>query len=324
MVFLSPLDFAAHGRSYYSGLDVYVAQTLGRNALAWAICAGGIVLAGLRARHLPDAALRLLVVAVVVPPFVFFGVQTWPYVFVLPIVALAVFAPEVPRFVAARAPALGTPALLALLAGLAFSFPRNVRYLRASNADQLDTVREVESLLAPEDRYLDGTWMIATRRHAGKIWWDGPALGAIVESAKRGAPEELERAFAERPKVVVLNYRTGGIWPLLARYVGSSYVRVAPNAMLAGVQIAAGAEASFENRWPGRYRLFDATGRAWNAAFRLDGDVVSGEVVVGIGPHRVALLDASEAGYLLAAVPRLPGPLPETRPPVDLFRGVYD
>ena len=324
MVFLSPLDFAAHGRSYYDGLEVYVAQTLGRNVLAWSLCAAGLILAAVRVRALSDAERRLFAVAAVVTPFVFFGAQTWPYAFVMPMVALAIFAPEVPRAVAAWAPSRTAAALVALLAGLAFSFPRNVRYLRVSNADQLDTVREIEGLLEPEDRYLDGTWMIATRRHAGKIWWDGPALRAIAESAARGDTSELDRAFGERPKVVVLNYRTMGIGPFLARYVIGSYVRVAPNALLAGVQLQGGGDTLFENRWPGRYRLVDAKGRPWNAGFRLDGRAVSGDVGVSPGSHRVSLLEPGASGYLLAVVPHLPGPLPVTKPPVDLFGGVYD
>ena len=185
-------------------------------------------------------------------------------------------------------------------------------------------MRVVESLLEPGDRYLDGIWMIATRRHAGKIWWDGPALRSIAEAAGRGDTTELDRAFAERPKVVVLNYRTLGIWPLLSRYVAASYVRVAPNALLAGLMVPGGGETLFENRWPGRYRLFDASGRPSKAAFRLDGAGVSGDVVVGLGPHRVALSAPAGGGYLLAAVPGLPGPLPVSSPPADLFRGVYD
>ncbi|HEX7578665.1 MAG TPA: hypothetical protein VF580_01600 [Thermoanaerobaculia bacterium] len=324
MVFLSPLDFAARSLTYYSGLELYVTQTLERNVLPYALCAAGVLLATLRIRELSDAARRLLIVALVVPPCVFFGVQTWPYVFVLPIVVLAVFSPEVPRFVARRAPGLAAPVLLILLAGLAFSLARNVRYLRASNEDQLSIVRVVENLLGPEDRYLDGTWMIATRRHAGKIWWDAQGIRAIVESANRGDFTELDAAFAEQPKVVILNYRTQTLGPLLARYVVRSYVRAAPNALLSGIQIDGTGEVLFENRWAGRYRLYDAKGRLRDAAFRLDGDVVVGDVLVGLGPHRLALRDSTGPAFLLPAGLSLPGSLPETRPPEDVFRGVYD
>ncbi len=324
MVFLSPLDFAAHSLTYYSGLKMYAAQTLGRNVLPYALCAAGVLLSALRIGELSDAARRLLIVALVVPPCVFLGVQTWPYVFVLPIVTLAVFSPEVPRFVARRAPGLAVPVLLVLLAGLTFSIPRNVRYLRASNEDQLSIVRVVESLLGPEDRYLDGTWMIATRRHAGMIWWDAQGIQAIVESAKRGDFTELDAAFVEQPKVVILNYRTQALGPLLMRYVVRSYVRAAPNALLSGTRIDGASEVLFENRWAGTYRLYDAKGRPWDAAFRLDGDAVAGDVRVGLGPHRVALRDSAGPGFLFPAGLSLPGALPETRLPEDVFRGVYD
>jgi hypothetical protein len=324
MVFLSPLDFAAHGLTYYDGLGIYVTQTLERNVLVYALCAAGVLLATLRIGELSDAARRLLPVALIVPPCVFLGAQTWPYAFVLPIVTLAVFSSEVPRFVTLRAPGLKVLALPVLLAGLAFSLPRNVRYLRATNEDQLRVVRTVESLLGPEDRYLDGTWMIATRRHAGKIWWDAPSIRSIFESAERGEFTELDAAFAEQPKVVILNYRTQTLGPLLARYVVRSYVRAAPNALISGIRVDGANDALFENRWAGRYRLYDSKGHPWDSAFRLDGDVVAGNVLVGLGPHRVSLGNATGPGFLLPAGLSLPGPLPETRPPEDLFRGVYD
>lgn len=324
MVFLSPLHFAAYGLTYYTGLGVYVTQTLERNAFPYALCSAGVLLATLRFGKLSDAARRLLAIALVVPPCVFLGAQTWPYAFVLPIVTLSVFGPEVPGLVARRAPGLAAPVLLVLLVGLAFSLPRNVRYLRASNEDQLSIVRVVERFLAPEDRYLDGTWMIATRRHAGKIWWDAASIHAIFESAKQGGPTELDAAFSEQPKVVILNYRTQTLGALLARYVDRSYVRVAPNVLLSGVQIDGTGEVPFESRWAGRYGLYDAKGRPWNAAFNLDGNARAGDVSVGLGPHRVALSDSTGHGFLLPAGLSLPGSLPEIRSPEDVFRGVYD
>ena len=242
----------------------------------------------------------------------------------LPIVTLAVFSPEVPRFIARRAPELAAPVLFVLLAGLAFSFPRNVRYLHASNQDQLRVVRVVESFLGREDRYLDGTWMIATRRHAGKIWWDAQSTRALLKSAEWGEFTELDAAFAEQPKVVILNYRTQALWPALGRYVVHSYVRAAPNALLAGIQIDGTGEVAFENRWAGRYRLYDAKGLPRDAAFCLDGDAAGGEVLIAAGPHRVALKDSTGPGFLLPAGLSLPGSLPAARPPEDLFRGVYD
>lgn len=324
MVFLSPLDFAAHALTFYTELGQYVTQTLERNVLPYALCAGGVVLASLRIRHLDDPSRRLLAVALVVPPCVFLGTQTWPYAFVLPIVALAVFGPELPRFVARRSPAWAAPVLLVSLAGLLLSFPRNVRYPRATNDDQLGVVRTVESLLGPEDRYLDGTWMIATRRHAGKIWWDAPSVRAVLESAGRGDFAGLDAIFAEQPKVVILNYRTQMLGPALARYVVRSYVRAAPNALLSGVPLNGADEVPFENHWAGAYRVYDAQGRPSDVPVRLDGGEPSSRAVVGLGAHRVALGDPAGSGFLLPAGLRLPGPLPETRPPEDLFRGVYD
>ena len=324
MVFLSPLDFAARSLTYYTGLESYVTQTVERNVLPYVLCGAGVVLAACRFRRLDDPSRRLLAVALVVPPCVFFGMQTWPYVFVLPIVALSLFSPELPRFAAHRSAALAAPVLLVLLAGLVSSFPRNVRYLRASNDDQLSVVRTVESLLGPEDRYLDGIWMIATRRHAGKIWWDAPGIRAVLDSAGRGDFTALDAAFAERPKVVVLNYRTQTLGQVLARYVVHSYVRVAPNALLSGVQLNGASEVLFENHWPGRYRVYDVNGRAAGTPVRLDGGAPSEDLAVGPGPHSVALGEPAGPRFLLPAALSLPGPLPETGPPEDLFRGVYD
>ncbi len=323
MVFLSPVDNALHGGEAYRDLFLFVEQTLERNIFAYALCGTGVVFAAAGWRSRSTAERRALVATVVLTALVFLHNQPWPYVFVLAVAPLALFAPEVSRLLtrwgAGEEAALGT-----LLVVLAFSFPRNIRYVSHDNLIQRETVREAELLLGPGDRYLDGTWMVATRRQAGKIWWDAVGVATILREAKEGRFDEIKQVFEEQPKIVLINYRTQSLKEILAPWIDGSYVRIYSNVLVTGSPLGEEAPATFQNRWCGRYALYALDGQLKTFPYLIDGREVRGEVDLPTGTYHVGAARGTGDGFLLPAGLKLPASIPERRPPYDLFAGVYD
>ncbi len=323
-VFLSPMDVALHGADVYrGGLGKYVSQTLERNGDLWALGAGGVVLAlcGWRSTERPGR--RAAVAAAVVVPLVFAHAQPWPYVFVFATATLSPFATEVP-FALARWGVSRGAACAVVLALCAASLPRNVRYLAHDDELQRRVVREAEALLGPEDRYLDGTWMVVSRRHAGKVMWDTKVVSDIRSAAGQGHFEAMGAVFAEQPRLVVLNFRTLALGPAIRRYLEGSYVRVHPNLLLSGALVSPGESVAFLARSPGSYSLYQESGAPVREVFLVDGRPAQHSVPLVAGLHEVRVDVRSTARALFPEGLTLSGPIPARRPPEDLFAGVYD
>jgi hypothetical protein len=323
-VFLGPMDVALHGADVYRGsLRKFVVQTLERNGDLWGLGVGGIALAFSRWRSLERAERRAVVAAAVIVPLVFSHAQPWPYVFVFAAAAVSLFATEVPLALV-RSGVSRRMAWALVLALCATSLPRNVRYLAHDDSVQRRVVKEAESLLRSEDRYLDGTWMVVSRRHAGTVQWDTKVVTDIRAAASLGRFETLNAAFAERPRVVILNFRTFALGPAIRRYLDGSYVRVFPNLLLSGTLVSPEERVAFVARSPGRYSLYQEGGSPAREAFLVDGRGAQGAVFLDVGFHEVKVDARSVARALLPEGLTLSGPIPARRPPEDLFAGVYD
>jgi hypothetical protein len=324
-VFLSPLDLAIHGADVYRGdLKKYVVQTLERNGDLWALGVGGVLLTFSRWPSTGRAGRRGVVAAAVIVALVFAHSQPWPYVFVFAAAAASLFATQVPLALVRLGVSRRTAWALVLTL-CATSLPRNVRYLAHGDSVQRRTVREAESLLAPTDRYFDGTWMVVSRRHAGKVtMWDTKFVSDVRADASLGRFEELDATFAEHPRLVILNFRTFALGPAIRRYLDGSYVRVLPNLLLSGTLVAPGEVVAFVARSPGRYSLYQESGSAARESFLVDGRAVQGATFLDVGPHEVRVDVRSAARALLPEGVRLAGPLPARTPPENLFAGVYD
>ncbi len=324
MIFTSPLEVALVADDYYWNLRRYVLQTLARNELAYGLSFLGAAAAAWGWRGLSRERRFALVATAVVAFFVFAHNQPWPYVFVMVLPFLAPWGPGAIRLLGGERgprPAL----LLGALFLLAFSFARNVEYLAHDNAEQVRVMRQAEPLLAPEDRYADGTGMLPTRRWAGEDWvWDAMTLAKIRRELEAGESPALDRIFLDRPKLWIYNYRVAALWSALGPILESSYVPVYPNVLLAGVRVEPAREAELVNFWGGEFALYDESGRPVATPFTVDGREVAGRVPLEPGRYAVA---APAAGgrplYLLPAGLDLP-PLGAVDRPIRLYDGVYE
>ncbi len=326
MIFVSPLRFPPLWNNPYDvGIrGLFVLQTLERNPVSYALGAAGLVLSLSRFRSASPRLRFASVAASVLALLVFLHEQPWPYVFVMALPLLSVFAAGGLSWLEAWVSARGAWVRLAACALLGLQLPRNLAYLRHDNGLQNEVVEYAEHLLAPADRYFDGIGMVATRYPAEAVSWEALILGGVHSELARGDDRSIRRILDGRPKLWILNYRVLQLRDFLPRLLDASYVRVHPNVLLSGAALRTGAAASFVNRWPGRYRLYEPDGSAAGERWRLDGGEREGDSFVSEGVHDVSVVSAGGPRYLLPSGTTFFAPLPVATPPYDLFQGVYD
>ncbi len=326
MVFLSPLHYAPlHGNPHYANIrELYVSQTLGRNPVPYALATIGLGLALARFRSAEPRIRLAAVAASIVTILVFLHEQPWPYVFVMALPFLSVFAPDALSWLEARASDRGPWVRLAVCALLMWQLPRNLAYLDHHNGVQNEVVEYAERLLGPDDRYFDGIGMIPTRYLAELASWEALVLERVRVELARGDDRSIRRILDSRPKLWILNYRIHELREYLPRLLDPSYVRVHPDVMLTGAFFRDARPVTFVNRWPGRYGLFRPDGSPSGEAWRLDGHEAGADVFVPEGPHEVVASLADGPRYLLPVGTTFVMPLPVTAPVDDLFHGVYD
>ncbi len=322
-MFLSPLALTSLLDNYSEGLGRYVLQTLGRNPIAYLVAAGGLGLSLSRWRAASARVRAAAVSTVLIVLLVFSHQQPWPYVFVMALPFLAVWAPLALQLLPAPRRLWGLGALLLLLS---ISFVRNVQRLSDTSASQFELVREAERQLAPDDRYFDGIGMIPTRHIAGRHpwwWWDFPTLSILRARWDRGDRTEIENILRAQPKLWILNYRLSAFKERLGPTWGAATVRVSEFLLLTGCRVDPGREVSFQNLWEGEYTLFDRDGRAVADPVIVDGIACPGPCRLDLGSHRISS-PGSEVRFLLPHDFVATGPLPHEGPVRDLFAGIYD
>jgi hypothetical protein len=327
MVLWSPLQYARHGGDLYPGLRLhFLVQTLARNPVAYALAVAGLILACRRWRRATDNERFAIAVSLVLVPLVFAHNQPWPYELVMALPFLSLWAVELPSSLQARYGGDAGVWLLGACLLLVPTVPRNFDHLRYDNAFQNRVSEQAEALLGPRDCYADGIWMVPSRRHCTRAWlWPGELLD-VADARLRGEPTEIDALLAAQPKLWILNYRLDALRVVLGEPLRRGYVRVYPNVMLAGAAIVAGQETVFDNRWAGRYRLYDRDGRPSDAPFLLDAAKATGEVAIDLGRHRLTPADgdSTPVRFLFPADVAVPGPLPVRAPPYPLFENIYD
>lgn len=302
-IFLGPpTDNAVQGHQVYEDLSYYVWQTLLRNPGVYLLCALGWLAAVITvARRSPAERIALIFTTVVAVSFYGVHPAPWPYNFILVIPFLGLWAPYLIEPLRPAPLRLQVVAGAVVLAILTSSFARNVHYLAFDNVAQVETIETAESLLAPNERYFDGTHMIVTRPLAAPFWLQRGELLRILDNAARGDTSLVDEIFGQ-PKVVIESYRTDTIEEVLAPYLRHSYVRVAPNVLLSGTALPSEAASDFVVQWEGVYRLRDVDGRPSDAALTVNGTTLSGAIRLKRGRYAVRLVEPSaEPLYLLPA-----------------------
>lgn len=280
----------------YGGLRQFVVQTLARNALLYLFCFAGMVLALLRLPRLNRARRVALIFSAIVTGLVFAHNQPWPYVFIMALPFMALWALE-PLDALSGKWSYRNAAWGVLGVAVVFSFARNVQALRIDNHAQLALIGRAEELVGPSDVYFDGIGMLPNRREPSTLWLD---RHAILLTLREGKSSEAWRIFAQAPpKVILWSYRMDGIEPVVGPLIRNSYVEVAPNIRMAGAQLRRGGQTTFNVRLPGRYALYDLAGRPVRAMLKINGRLSATPVNLRTGPAILEMPNGPVGALLL-------------------------
>jgi Dolichyl-phosphate-mannose-protein mannosyltransferase len=298
-----------HIAGEYGGLEQFVVQTLVRNALLYLFCFAGMVMALLRIRRAGGAERVALIFSAIVTALVFAHNQPWPYVFIMALPFMALWALR-PFDALAAHPLYLRTAWAVLAVAVAASFVKNVTYLRIDNRDQLALVDRAEALVRPGESYFDGVGMLPNRREPSTLWLD---RHAILLTLAEGRQSDAWRIFATSPpKLIIWTYRMDNILPVVLPLIRDSYVKVAPNVRMAGVELKLGQPVTFDVPVAGTYALYDLSGKPLRGRpLELHRRKVS--VTLRHGPAEALLLpEGSYAGRFSSGADNK-----------DLFAGVY-
>jgi hypothetical protein len=293
---LGPVAVATHGADAYVNLRQYVVQTLTRNALLYAFCFGGMVLALLRITKLDGRKRIALIFSIAITAFVFAHDQPWPYVFIMAIPFMALWALE-PLDALAGKRAYATAAWAVLTIAVLTSFARNIQALRIDNQAQLALVARAEVLLGPREVYFDGVGMLPNRAEPSTLWLD---RHAILVTLSEGKTSEAYRIFADSPpKLILWSYRMDAIMPLVAPLIRDSYVQVAPNIRMTGARLRLDVPTNFVVPIAGRYTLYDESGQPLGGELEVDGRPAGSLLGLPRGPETIRLKSGANAALLL-------------------------
>lgn len=304
----------------YGGLRGFVVQTLVRNALLYLFCFAGMVLA-LRCLLQLNVARRVaLIFSVIITALVFVHNQPWPYVFIMALPFMALWAPW-PVDALAGNPLHLRAAWAVLAIAIAASFVKNVTYLPIDNREQLALVDRAEQLLRPNEVYFDGTGMLPDRPEPSTLWLD---RHAILQTLAEGRSSEAYRIFVHSPpKLILWNYRVDSILPVILPLIRDSYVQVAPNIRMPGARLRSDKAATFDVPIAGNYALYDFRGNSVRGQLEVNGveaklplKLRRGEISVTIrsGPGEAFLVP--QGSYTGRFAPGADNK--------ELFAGVYD
>lgn len=314
-----PVEVTMHAAGAYTGLRGYVVQTLTRNALLYAICFAGMALTLTRIASLDQRRRIALVFSLVITGLVFAHDQPWPYVFVMALPFVALWAP-VPfdRFYADRR----VLALLCVVLAVAvfLSGAKNLRYLGHHNRDQFDLVKRAESLLAPDELYFDGIAMLPNRREPTALWLDRLYVLKTVRERERS---EAYKVFASSPpKVILWSYRMDAIYPVVDPLIRDSYLSIGPNLRIAGRLLQRGQRTTFDVPVAGRYALYTPNGYSVMGEVEVDGVVMKPPFRLDKGRRSLALRTGPRAALILPEG-EFGGRVALDADDKDLFAGVY-
>jgi hypothetical protein len=315
-----PMEVATEGSSDWGGLRGYVLQTLVRNTLLYLFCFAGMAISLARIRTLDQKRRVALIFSLIITILVFLHYQPWPYVFVmaLPFLSLWALVP-IDRYIPNSRDLRIAWALLAI--ALIGSFVRNVQYLQYGNEQQLDVVKRAEALTGPRDVYFDGVGMLPNRQEPSTLWLDAHY---VHKTLREGARSEAYRIFTRSPpKTVIWSYRMDGVEPVVGPRIQASYVHVAPNILIAGRHLWRGQSQDFRTPVNGAYRLYDTRGNPVPGTVEVDGKAFAAPFDLTIGAHKVTLRDGPSYALLLPAG-SYSGKLLAAGDYPDLFADVYN
>jgi hypothetical protein len=315
-------------QAYVNDLRSYLRKVVGYDLVLYLLCAAGIVMGARRLLRMTSAERRAWIFTLVIAILVFAHRSPWPYNFVLVVPFLGLWG-AIPLRAMVASGRTRLVAFICIIVGL-MSILFNVLYLGHDNGLQNQTVRRAEALLHPDDGYFDGIGMVVNRRHAGwdlpgqVISWDQYSIQQIRAAAERGNLKQIQRIFDGAPKVWILTYRSDALRDWLKPYLEGSYVPIYANILLTGAELAPRDTVTFQNWWPGEYRLYRADGTPVNTDLEVDDRPVEGPIRLEKGQHNLRLVNGEETLYFLPAdIEGVAFDMTAPRAQEDLFDEVY-
>jgi len=261
-----------------------------------------------------------LIFTLIVTLLVFAHDQPWPYVFVMSIPFLALWALD-PIDALGQHSRHRRYAYLLLGVALALSVPRNASYLAMDNHDQLEMIARADAMLRPGDVYFDGIGTLPNHPEPSTLWLDRHFIIATVAEGERS---EAYRIFSRTPpKLILWSYRMDDIDRVVAPLLRDRYVKVAPNILVAGHRLEPGKVARFDVPVAGRYALYRDDGRPLIGRLALAGKSVAAPVELTRGPQSVTLVEGA-APALLLPEGDYAGRVEPATPHRSLYDSVYD
>ena len=319
-LFKGPVAVATNGHSYYDDLGQFFLQTAKRNLLPYLLCAAGLAVTLFRWRSLIPAQKIAMIFTLVMIVLIARHNQPWPYVFIMVIPFLTLWAPATLEF-SQNHSVWGKRVRYLWVIAIALSFARNVVYLENDNQAAINTMRQAEHLLEPGETYFDGIGMLSNFRESQRRWLDVRQI--YIANTDGESSDVMQKLRKTPPHLIIDSYRTQNLGETLRPFLEESYVRIAPNILLPGLRIDDLQEAMFDVPVAAEFALFDKAGKPVQATVLVDGEAMEGSLSLDPGPVRLSLqTDASAPLFLLPAHKTYSTLHPEPAP-VRMFNGVY-
>ncbi|WP_085801888.1 DUF7055 domain-containing protein [Roseovarius aestuarii] len=319
-LFKGPVEVATNGHSYYAGLETFYVQTVGRNLIPYLLAAFGLAISAYKWRTLIPAQKIALISTSVMIVLIARHNQPWPYVFIMVIPFLTLWAPATLDIM--KGHKTGTKLIYMLWAvAILVSFIRNVSYIENDNRAGLEIMRQAESLLDPGETYFDGIGMLSNFRESQRRWLDARQVHIANSDGERS--DVMTKLRAAPPHLIIDSYRTQNLSDLLRPLLEHSYVRISPNIQVPGARISNAREVTFNVPLEQEFGLFDKTGKPVQTTLLVEGRPVRVPFLLKPGPIRLRLDEGADWPLFLLPGHKTYSNLHLEMVPVPIFEGVY-
>lgn len=295
---LGPVEVAIHGGEAYTSLRMYVLQTLVNNVFLYLLCFSGMIIMLKQNKTLNEKTRIALIFSIIITTLVFTHDQPWPYVFImaLPFMSLWAFVPL--DYLSAHNHRLGLIFALTVTAlAILSSYITNISYLKISNVQQLELVTRAERLLEPHEKYFDGIGMLPDRLEPTTLWLDA---WYVLKTLQEGKDSEAWKVLTQSPpKIILWSYRMDKIYPVIVEAINNSYVQVAPNIRMAGRRLYSGRQEEFNVPIARKYQLYSETGTPIAARVKVGDIILTSPFMLPTGRKTITLLDGPKKALLL-------------------------
>lgn len=318
--FRGSVEKVTSGHGIYTGKHTFYMQTVGRNVLPYLLCSCGLLISLFKWRALMPAQKITMVFTLVMIACMGVYYPPWPYVFILLIPFLSLWAPTT-LDVSRKHKRWSIWVNMIWAVAIILSFVRNVYYIQNDNRAALEIIRYSEKLLDPDETYFDGIGMLPNFKAYPRGSLDKKAIH--IANSKGELSGVMEKLRAAPPYLIIDSYRTKNIGDLLQPFLERSYIRIAPNIRVPGIFLSDTREVRFNVPLRQEFGVFDKTGKPVQMNLLVEGEPFQTPVLLKPGSIDIGLeAGANRPLFLLPANKAYSAIQPESTP-IQIFKGVY-